>query len=413
VDGGAFWPGSGLSRLQLRRKHQGPSLEEDGAIRVVRRGTSHPHARDLPEPAQRPMPMVNKRIGAGRFGRFLRCSDYPACRTNRPIHTEKKGSGLPPRNGGGFLAERKSRFFGKEFLRAGVVNYPKCKFRPRGTGPFPGPARSAARPYCPESTRRRGGRSVIGPCPDKAMRVTGARASRAGQRSPPHSRRLLEIGRSRPSVAKAAFRGAGPRDWRGPAVRAVFQKATNPGRPTHREPPKKPAGERNPRRATGNGCGKRGEELRSGRSRAGNRTSRRCALPPRPRPRIAKGARAARRSTSSEEGACGATEAALLLADGRAVRNKWRWARAENPERRSPAHKERTETGGKLVLPKTRSSSTTRTKRGRSYCCTRELRRLLGVAGGCSGGTAFGRAPGAGTTTLLAVDRFWSFCSAF
>src|SRR4051812_12128149 len=87
-------------------------VEENGKIRIVE---------DLPTDETCPTckkPMVNKR---GRFGRFLACSDYPACKTTRPITL--KGV-VCPEDGGG-LAERKTRF-GKSFW--GCVNYPNCKF---------------------------------------------------------------------------------------------------------------------------------------------------------------------------------------------------------------------------------------------------------------------------------------------
>jgi len=51
-------------------------IEENGQIKVVE---------DLPTEEICPTcgkPMVNKR---GRFGRFLACSDYPTCKTTRPI----------------------------------------------------------------------------------------------------------------------------------------------------------------------------------------------------------------------------------------------------------------------------------------------------------------------------------------
>jgi len=87
-------------------------IEEDGKIKIVE---------DIPTDEICPTcgkPMINKR---GRFGRFLACSDYPTCKTTRPITL--KGI-VCPEDGGG-LAERKSRF-GKSFY--GCVNYPNCKF---------------------------------------------------------------------------------------------------------------------------------------------------------------------------------------------------------------------------------------------------------------------------------------------
>src|SRR5947207_3962368 len=97
-------------------------VEEEGKIKVV---TDIPTDEICPTCGK---PMVNKR---GRFGRFLACSDYPTCKTTRPITL--KGVVCPDCGGG--LAERKSRF-GKSFF--GCVNYPNCKFA-AWDRPIPGP----------------------------------------------------------------------------------------------------------------------------------------------------------------------------------------------------------------------------------------------------------------------------------
>jgi DNA topoisomerase I len=123
-------------------------VEEEGKIRVVE---------DLPTDEMCPTcgkPMVNKR---GRFGRFLACSDYPTCKTTRPITL--KGVVCPDCGGG--LAERKSRF-GKSFY--GCVNYPTCKFA-AWDRPIPGPCPQCGKPYLLQKYTKRDGPFIA--CPDK------------------------------------------------------------------------------------------------------------------------------------------------------------------------------------------------------------------------------------------------------
>jgi DNA topoisomerase-1 len=123
-------------------------VEEEGKIKIVE---------DLPTDENCPTcgkPMVNKR---GRFGRFLACSDYPTCKTTRPITL--KGI-VCPEDGGG-LAERKSRF-GKVFY--GCVNYPNCKFA-AWDRPIPGPCPQCGKPYLLQRYTKRDGAFIA--CPDK------------------------------------------------------------------------------------------------------------------------------------------------------------------------------------------------------------------------------------------------------
>src|SRR2546421_686984 len=123
-------------------------VEEEGKIRVVE---------DLPTDEMCPTcgkPMLNKR---GRFGRFLACSDYPTCKTTRPITL--KGVVCPDCGGG--LAERKSRF-GKSFY--GCVNYPTCKFA-AWDRPIPGPCPQCGKPYLLQRYTKRDGAFIA--CPDK------------------------------------------------------------------------------------------------------------------------------------------------------------------------------------------------------------------------------------------------------
>ena len=61
-------------------------------------------------------------IKTGRFGRFMACSDYPNCKTTKPIST---GVTCPEKNCGGDILERQSRR-GKIFFSCS--KYPGCKF---------------------------------------------------------------------------------------------------------------------------------------------------------------------------------------------------------------------------------------------------------------------------------------------
>jgi len=123
-------------------------IEKDGKIEVVE---------DLPTDENCPTcgkPMVNKR---GRFGRFLACSDYPNCKTTRPITLKDV---VCPQDGGG-LAERRTRF-GKSFY--GCVNYPNCKFA-AWDRPIPGPCPQCGKPYLLSKYSKREGPYIA--CPDK------------------------------------------------------------------------------------------------------------------------------------------------------------------------------------------------------------------------------------------------------
>src|SRR5712692_2220175 len=123
-------------------------VEEDGKIRIVE---------DIPTDEICPTcgkPMINKR---GRFGRFLACSDYPACKTTRPITL--KGIVCPDCGGG--LAERKSRF-GKSFW--GCVNYPTCKFA-AWDRPIPEKCPKCGKPYLLSKYSKKEGPYIA--CADK------------------------------------------------------------------------------------------------------------------------------------------------------------------------------------------------------------------------------------------------------
>ncbi|MBI5138123.1 MAG: type I DNA topoisomerase [Nitrospirae bacterium] len=86
--------------------------EDEGGVRI-----QGDEVVDTPCPAcGKPMA-----VKTGKFGRFLACTGYPACKTTRPIPT-----GVPcPRDCGGELVEKQSRK-GKVFYSCST--YPKCDF---------------------------------------------------------------------------------------------------------------------------------------------------------------------------------------------------------------------------------------------------------------------------------------------
>src|SRR5712672_2289652 len=143
-------------------------IEKDGKIEVVE---------DLPTEEVCPTcgkPMVNKR---GRFGRFLACSDYPNCKTTRPITLKDV---VCPQDGGG-LAERRTRF-GKSFF--GCVNYPNCKFA-AWDRPIPGPCPQCGKPYLLSKYSKREGPYIA--CPDKECGYRREAPEPGGEQAPPQS----------------------------------------------------------------------------------------------------------------------------------------------------------------------------------------------------------------------------------
>jgi DNA topoisomerase-1 len=143
-------------------------VEKDGKIEIVE---------DLPTEVKCPTcgkPMVNKR---GRFGRFLACSDYPNCKTTRPITLK----GVPCPDCGGGLAERRTRF-GKSFF--GCVNYPNCKFA-AWDRPIPGPCPQCGKPYLLSKYSKKEGPYIA--CPDKECGYRREAPDSGGEQVPPRS----------------------------------------------------------------------------------------------------------------------------------------------------------------------------------------------------------------------------------
>jgi DNA topoisomerase I len=143
-------------------------VEKNGKIEVVE---------DIPTEETCPTcgkPMVNKR---GRFGRFLACSDYPNCKTTRPITLKDV---VCPDCGGG-LAERRTRF-GKSFY--GCVNYPNCKFA-AWDRPIPGPCPQCGKPYLLSKYSKREGPYIA--CPDKQCGYRREAPEPGGEQATPQS----------------------------------------------------------------------------------------------------------------------------------------------------------------------------------------------------------------------------------
>ena len=87
---------------------------EDGKVEPV-----EPSTEDVGPCPNCTKPMVVK---SGRYGRFIACSDYPACKTTKPFTT-----GIKCKNEGcdGELAEKRTKK-GRVFF--GCSNYPKCDY---------------------------------------------------------------------------------------------------------------------------------------------------------------------------------------------------------------------------------------------------------------------------------------------
>src|SRR5262249_25246112 len=91
------------------------SRNPDGTFDIVPEATTD----EVCETCGAPM-----KVKRGRFGPFLACSRYPACKTTKPISL---GIACPRKDCGGFLTEKRSRR-GKTFY--GCSNYSKkgCDF---------------------------------------------------------------------------------------------------------------------------------------------------------------------------------------------------------------------------------------------------------------------------------------------
>ena len=80
--------------------------------------------RSLKKPAKAARSAANLcRYGRGRFGRFIACTDYPTCKSSKPI-LNKIGVACP--KCGSEIVERRSRKRGRPFF--GCSSYPKCDY---------------------------------------------------------------------------------------------------------------------------------------------------------------------------------------------------------------------------------------------------------------------------------------------
>lgn len=111
---------------------------EDGAIEARKEETT---SESCP---QCKSPMV---IKSGRFGRFLACSNYPDCKTTKPITT---GIACPQQGCGGELTEKRSKR-GKVFYSC--TKYPACTFA-MWDKPVPQPCPQCGAPFLAEKRAR-------------------------------------------------------------------------------------------------------------------------------------------------------------------------------------------------------------------------------------------------------------------
>lgn len=118
---------------------------EDGRIEVVREETS---GESCPECGS---PMI---IKSGRYGRFLACSNYPACKTTKPLTTGVK---CPEPGCGGEITERRSKK-GRVFYSC--TRYPDCKFA-MWDKPVPQPCPQCRAPFLVEKRVRGGGSKIL------------------------------------------------------------------------------------------------------------------------------------------------------------------------------------------------------------------------------------------------------------
>jgi DNA topoisomerase-1 len=85
----------------------------------------------------------------GRFGAYVSCSNYPACKYKPPKPIQDTGVRCP--KDGGIIAERRGRF--RPFY--GCVNYPKCDFS-LSVRPIPEPCPQCGNPYLLHRERKSG-----------------------------------------------------------------------------------------------------------------------------------------------------------------------------------------------------------------------------------------------------------------
>lgn len=129
---------------------------EEGKIEIVQQETT---SETCPVCSS---PMV---IKSGRFGRFLACSNYPTCKTTKPITTGVK---CPEPDCKGEITEKRSKR-GKVFFSC--TKYPACKFA-SWDKPVAQPCPQCGAPFLVEKRQRSGGISLA--CINKECGYKGA-----------------------------------------------------------------------------------------------------------------------------------------------------------------------------------------------------------------------------------------------
>lgn len=104
-------------------------------------------------------------VKTGRYGRFLACSDYPDCKTTKPLTTGVKC----PKCGKGELSERRSKK-GKVFFSC--TEYPNCDYA-IWDRPIPEKCPLCGAPFLVEKTTKRDG--IVIKCLDKDCGYQGRR----------------------------------------------------------------------------------------------------------------------------------------------------------------------------------------------------------------------------------------------
>ena len=117
---------------------------EEGKIEIVQQETTNETCPVCSSP------MV---IKSGRFGRFLACSNYPTCKTTKPITTGVK---CPEPDCKGEITEKRSKR-GKVFFSC--TKYPACKFA-SWDKPVAQPCPQCGAPFLVEKRQRSGGVSL-------------------------------------------------------------------------------------------------------------------------------------------------------------------------------------------------------------------------------------------------------------
>jgi len=146
---GPFLACSGYPRCNFTRNY---TRNETGQIEIEEPTADKPSNEICEKCAS---PMVQKQ---GRFGPFLACSSYPACKNTRSLKaretkTESTGVKCPEKGCGGEIAVRRSKR-GRIFY--GCTRYPSCTFA-LWDKPVSQPCPECAAPFVLERTTKKDG----------------------------------------------------------------------------------------------------------------------------------------------------------------------------------------------------------------------------------------------------------------